>query len=375
MTSDGSKPSEAPDAPSLLAVNHTRLHSGAERVLGRMLEAAVEAGWEVSLCAPAGPLTSAMAGAGVACVDIAELKPSGKGRLRALASLALDEVRAGSIIGRAAAQADVVVVNGLMALPAVARARPRAPVCWLVHDVPVRRSLRIVARLTARVVDAAIAPSEQAALFPRSRGISTTVSANGTPIPDTPAPIDPTSRVVGCNAAITSWKGQDVLLEAIADLPDVRLEIMGTPFPGDEPFAAHLRQRAEAPDLVGRVEFLGHVDDPLERMRSWAVCASPSVEPEAGSLVLLEAMSLGLPLVATDHGCAPEYLGATGVLVAPRDPAVLGSAIAELIGDPGLRSRLSAAARARAEAEYSLERSCERFLDTVRSLARDRVAP
>lgn len=369
-------PSGSGGRASLLAVNHTRLYSGAERVLARMLEAAVDDGWAVMVCAPDGPLTDTLGRAGVDVVTIPELKPGGRGRVRALARLAADEVRAGSIIRRAGAGADVVLVNGLMALPAVARARPSAPVCWLVHDVPVRRSLRAVAHLTAPVVDAAIAPSEQAALFPRSLRIPTTVSANGTPMPASPAPVDrPEPPIVGCNAAITSWKGQDVLLDSVARVPGARLEIMGTPFPGDESFDRSLRCRASAADLAGRVEFLGHVSEPLERMRSWTICVSPSVEPEAGSLVLLEAMSLGLPLIATDHGCAPEYVGPAGVLVPPRNPEALATAIADLLGDADRRSQLGVAARVRVEAEYTLERSRQRFLEVIRRLAGDRTVP
>lgn len=364
---------EVGTARSLLAINHTRLFSGAERVLARMLEAAVDDGWTVSCCAPEGPLTDRLRPA-VAIEPIPELKPSRRGRIRALAGLAVDEVRAASTIRAAASAADVVVVNGLMALPAVAMARPAAPVCWLVHDVPVRRDLRTVARLAAPFIDAALAPSNQAAAFPRRLRISTTVSANGTPMPSlTPPSSSNDTQVVGCSAAITRWKGQHVLLDAMARIPDVPIEIMGMPFPGDEPYEAELRRRADEPDLVGRVRFLGHLAQPFEQMRSWSICVSPSVEPEAGSLVLLEAMSLGLPIVATDHGCAVEYLGPAGVLVPPRDTDALAIALRDLLGDPDRARRLGAAARARAEAEFTLERSRDRFLEAMTALAGNRA--
>jgi len=108
-------------------------------------------------------------------------------------------------------------------------------------------------------------------------------------------------------------------------------------------------------------------------MRSWNVCVSPSTEPEAGSLVLLEAMSLGLPIVATDHGCAREYLGDTGLFVPPGDSGALGTAILDLLHNHDRARDLGRATRARAEAEFTLERSCARFLSAMTTLAGDRV--
>ncbi len=356
----------------LVAVNHPGLHSGAETVLVRMLTAAAESGWDVTCCAPAGPLSDRLAKASVPTVALPQLKPRATARVPGLARLGLDELRAAPRIRRASAGAHVVLVNGLMALPAVVLARPSAPVCWYVHDVVVRRDLRAVARFAARSVDHAIAPSGPASTFPRSLGIDVTVSANGTSIPAHRSGARRHSRVVGMSAALTEWKGHHILLEAMAMVPDAELELMGPTFPGDADHADALERRAQRADLEGRVRFLGPVDDPEERMRRWDVCVSASIAPEAGSLVLLEAMALGLPIVATDHGCAAEYLGSAGELVPPGDPEALAAAISALLTDPPRAAQLGEAARARAERHFTIEQSQERFLWTIAALADER---
>ena len=127
-----------------------------------------------------------------------------------------------------------------------------------------------------------------------------------------------------------------VLLEAIALLPDVRGELAGGHLPTEETYADTLEARAAQPDLAGRVRLLGHVDA-MEAMRGWDVAVLASLRPEAGPLAALEAMSIGLPVVATDHGGSAEYLAdGRGVLVPPGDALALAE---------GIRTALDAARR------------------------------
>ena len=97
---------------------------------------------------------------------------------------------------------------------------------------------------------------------------------------------------------------------------------------------------------------LGHVADPAERMRRWTVAVSASVEPEACPLNVLEAMSLGVPVVATDHGGAPEVLDGAGLLVPPGDPAALADSLTRLLGDADLRARCARLGRDRVAAAH-----------------------
>jgi phosphatidylinositol alpha-mannosyltransferase len=102
------------------------------------------------------------------------------------------------------------------------------------------------------------------------------------------------------------------------------------------------------------VEFLGRISDAAKAQlfRTVDVFASPATGGESFGIVLLEAMAAGAPIVASDiHG----YKGVVrrdreGLLVPPHEPKELAKAIARLLGDPELRTQMSAAGRVRAEA-------------------------
>jgi glycosyltransferase involved in cell wall biosynthesis len=105
------------------------------------------------------------------------------------------------------------------------------------------------------------------------------------------------------------------------------------------------------------VEWVGEVDDPrpfLEGLDLFALIAEPAGCPNAS----LEAMALGLPVVATAVGGMSEQIddGVTGRLVPPADPGALASALADLAGDRDRRARLSAAGHARVAERFGLDR-------------------
>jgi glycosyltransferase involved in cell wall biosynthesis len=350
----------------LLAISPTGLFSGAERVLQHYLAAARACGWTVSCLAPAGTLFDALTADGVSVVSLPDLKLGDGPRPLAALTMTARWGRAARPIRRHAGRADVVLVNGLLALPAVRLARVQTPVCWLVHDVVVRRDLLAVARRSAGAVDRAIAVSDAAAALPRRLGMSTVVARNGAHWPVEPA--DATTLappIVGINAMLVPWKGHGVLLDAIARVDGAVVELMGGHFPKDAEHVARLRQRADEPDLAGRVRFLGHCAEPLAQMRRWTLAVNASTDPEAAPLSVLEAMSLGLPIVATDHGGSPEVLGDAGLLVPPNDAAALARAINVLLGDADLRHRCAAAGRAAIADHYSLERTTEQMMSLL----------
>jgi glycosyltransferase involved in cell wall biosynthesis len=86
----------------------------------------------------------------------------------------------------------------------------------------------------------------------------------------------------------------------------------------------------------------------MDAYRSHDVLAWPSTY-EGFGMVVVEAMSQGLPVVATPVGCARTLIddGRTGLLVEPRDPAALATALARMLADGDLRKRCAAAALAR----------------------------
>ncbi|MBW3575666.1 MAG: glycosyltransferase family 4 protein [Actinobacteria bacterium] len=356
----------------LLAVSHTGLASGAERVMVRALRAAVEDGWQVACLSPEGPLATDLKSVGALPLSFPDLMLPGGPRPIAMARLLARWVGAAIRVQRSSAQADVVVVNGLAALPALRLSRPSCPVVWLVHDVVVRRDRRALLRWCSGAVDLAVCVSQSVAEAIAPFGMATTVVHNGTPWPTDPVPAEPPSPpVVGCNAVLTPWKGQHVLLDAIARMPhpDLTVELMGGRFPKDADYVHMLETRAARPDLAGRVRFLGHVTDPIARMRSWTVAVSASTDPEAGPLSLIEAMSIGLPAVATAHGGALEIMGDNGLLVPPGDPDALAGALEQVLDDPARGRGVEAPSRLAVALHFNLDGQLRLLLDTLATLA------
>jgi len=157
-----------------------------------------------------------------------------------------------------------------------------------------------------------------------------------------------------CVGAVVPAKGHDVLLEALGGLADRpwHCTVVGS-LDRDPGFVAGLRRRAADRGIADRITFAGPRGGPAltdgYRRADLLVHAS---RLESYGMVVTEALSFGLPVVATDVGGVPEALGRTaagppGLLVPPDDPAALGEALGAWLGDPGLRERLRRTARER----------------------------
>ncbi len=120
-------------------------------------------------------------------------------------------------------------------------------------------------------------------------------------------------------------KGQDVLLEALAAVPDRAVQGV---LVGDGPMRPALEARAARPDLAGRVHFLGLRTDVPRCLASADLFVLPS-RYEAQGMVVVEAMMAGLPIVASRVGGVPGILedGVTALLVPPADPSALAAAL------------------------------------------------
>jgi glycosyltransferase involved in cell wall biosynthesis len=156
-------------------------------------------------------------------------------------------------------------------------------------------------------------------------------------------------RIMVTSSSDVPMKGLVPLLEAVAKLRterDVELTVIGRPNKGGRVEKAIARLGLA--DYVHCVS--GISDHELARMYGQAeVAVVPSLY-EGFSLPAIEAMSCGVAVVATTGGALPEVVGRdgqTGLLVEPNDPGALAGAIARLLDDPDLRSRLGAAGRAR----------------------------
>jgi len=254
---------------------------------------------------------------------------------------------------------------------------------WIVHwhaDVPPdaqRRALRIAyrayqpwERALLKRAQAIVATSQpyldaSLALAPwRDKvrviplGIAPLAEAPSASAPAWPAP---GLRVLAVGR-LSYYKGFDVLLRALATLPQASLVLVGQ---GE--CEADLRAAAQALGVASRVAFAGFVDDAtLAAYYAHAdVFCLPSLErTEAFGVVLLEAMRAGRALVASDvRGSGIGYVvrdGENGLLVAPGDARALAAALERLAADAVLRDALGAAGAARWQADFTLARAAQR---------------
>jgi glycosyltransferase involved in cell wall biosynthesis len=167
---------------------------------------------------------------------------------------------------------------------------------------------------------------------------------------------------------IARHKGVFELARAFArvadELPGLRLVYAGKGSGAEE-----TRRLAGELGLAGRIEFSGWLE--AERARATLAAATIFVLPsfvEGMPMALLEAMALGLPVIATPVGGVPEIVTheVDGLLVPPGDVDALGAAIARLMSEPALRERLGRAARETVAMRFSLDSAVERLLGIYR---------
>jgi glycosyltransferase involved in cell wall biosynthesis len=109
--------------------------------------------------------------------------------------------------------------------------------------------------------------------------------------------------------------------------------------------------------VADRVHDVGFRDDLARVYAAADIVAVPSLHPDPLPSAAIEAAAAGRCVVAAAHGGAPEIVrdGATGRLVAPRDPGALATVLAELAADPGQRDRLAASAAAEVPERFARE--------------------
>jgi GT2 family glycosyltransferase/glycosyltransferase involved in cell wall biosynthesis len=177
--------------------------------------------------------------------------------------------------------------------------------------------------------------------------------------------------------ALVGWKRPDLALEVCAlarrTHPEMRLRLVGAPLADrDGELVRSLQERAAMADLEGAVEFAGAVAEPrdaLARSTLLVHCA----EHEPFGMAVLEALAAGRPAVVPAAGGSAEIVDEScGVLYEPGNARAAAAAISELLGDPERAAGLGAGGRERAQAEFDLKRSQERYVAAVRGVTRRR---
>jgi glycosyltransferase involved in cell wall biosynthesis len=138
---------------------------------------------------------------------------------------------------------------------------------------------------------------------------------------------------------------------------------------GDGRFREALIAHARAAGIADRVRFSGGLADVRPALAAADVFVQASDE-EGLPVAVLEAMAMGVPVVATDVGGTREAVndGVTGLLVPARDAAALAAAVVRLMDDSGLAARFGTFGRKRVAEEFSSDRELALTEDVYRRL-------
>ena len=277
----------------------------------------------------------------------------------------------------------VVHANTLLSLPEAAVARSCGlPVVLQVHELPARGpKTTATIRYAAGIADVLVAVSDAVAQLLRRHAGRTPVLTVRNGVSEAPGRARPTVApfTVGTVATVSRTKGTDVFMRAarlaLEERPELRFEHVGAPdLHRDSGLDAELAQRSAEMAPEGALSMLGY-RPAAEVVPRWNVFVCPS-RSEAFPLATLEAMAIGIPVVATMVGGIPEQIDhlETGVLVRPDDPEAIASWLVRLHDEPELRARLGepapsacgASSRSSGRRRACIERICWRSTDDLR---------
>ncbi len=216
-----------------------------------------------------------------------------------------------------------------------------------VREIPTGLAMRVLRRLlvTARAhtifnskatADAFCLPADQPQAvifngFTAKGPVSRTYNAQNRPLN------------ILCIGRLNSWKGQEVLLEAITLLPQslrqkLAVRIVGGVYKTQEHFRTRLQEQVNTKHLHNIVTLVDFVEEPRDEYLQADIVVVPSTRPEPFGRVAIEAMAYGCAVIAANHGGLTEIVkhDVTGKLVNPSDPASLAKAISDYINSPEL---------------------------------------
>ena len=255
----------------------------------------------------------------------------------------------------------------------------RVPHVWHVREIysgverawpAYRRLLGTAAALpcVSRATAAQFRPEDRVRVIPDGLGVDVVRAAR--PQARRALGLPPQTPVIAVLGRISDWKGQDVLVRALAEQP-LRQRgaiglIAGDPWPGAEDRRSRLLALAAELGVARRVCLVGFRQDLGTVYGAADLVAVPSTAPDPLPGAAIEAAAAGCAVLASAHGGLPEIIheGETGRLIAPGDPVALARTAAELLDDPAARAGLGSAAADDVRRRFAPER----LLDSIQAL-------
>ena len=250
--------------------------------------------------------------------------------------------------------------------------RHKVRVLWHDHNIqptPARRIalITLASFVPTKIVAVSNAVARQYPSWLRRQKV--TVVHNGFPlIKPTSASVEETKRRLGITGnepiitiptVLRPWKGHEVFIRAAALVKQrfeaCRFIVLGSVVhPRERDYPLRLRRLAAELGISDSIVFLGHIEDVASVLALSTIVVAPSLYPDPFPSVVIEAMQLARPVVASNIGGIPEQIehGKDGLLTRPGDVEGLARAVLYLLERPSERERI---------AENGYRRACERF--------------
>ena len=280
---------------------------------------------------------------------------------------------------------EIALIDGLIASPTAAQLLPHAgrirmtvllhmPLATAVdtdHDAGAERSERSVLRAAAGVVVTSEWTRRQ--VLTRYAIPARRVHVARPGADRVAAPARPVRGHLICVGVLSRHKGQDLLVEALAELGDLDWHcVLAGSLDRDPDFVEHLQTRITRLGYDHRVRLTGVLTGAaLSHAYTTADLLVAPSRSETYGMTVTEALAHGLPVIATAVGGLPEALGSTadgtrpGQLIPPGDPAALAAALGDWLGDERLRHRLRAAAGKRRSTLRGWEQTTQEIADAL----------
>jgi glycosyltransferase involved in cell wall biosynthesis len=280
---------------------------------------------------------------------------------------------------------EIALIDGLIASPTAAQLLPHAgrvsmtvllhmPLATALdrrHNASAQRSEQVVLRAATSVVVTSEWTRQQ--VLSRYEIPPGRVHVARPGVDRVAAPARPVRGHLICVGVLGRHKGQDLLVEALAELGDLDWHcVLAGSLDRDPDFVEYLKTRIARLGYDHRVRLTGVLTGPaLSHAYTTADLLVAPSRAETYGMAVTEALAHGLPVIATAIGGLPEALGSTadgtrpGQLITPCDPAALAAALGNWLGDERLRHRLRAAAGKRRSTLRGWEQTTQEIADAL----------